>query len=731
MISTTSLYTIDIETRSLLNIKVAGLKYVLSRYTQEILISICDEDYNILRWNYFDKSTHGNKEKMLQLWRNKHHIFFAHNGNSFDFIRLWKFFGEPPGNAVDTLSLFAPYIDEKQLNLDTIAKQFGSKKDSGGKDLIQRYCLPKHFVFMEPNETFQQYAARTNRHTFSQCFSVPDKADLTRFVQYCDSDTIELMKLLKRIKYNKLDKNMLHLYETDRKINYRGIRVDLKLADFLINQAALLQQRLITDAGIPYDVISSTKKFTKYIRENHNVLLTKCNIEYLEDTLNDTKVGEEVKKLIRARLSISKRCDAKVKKIKSLCVGDRLYNYLRVDGAHTGRWTSGGAQMHNLPGDKTGVFYEALDRYLSWENYAAYQNGEYDIADNAEIVLRSNDEVQALTRALFLPDAGKKFYICDYSGIEARIAAWLAGDDEKVKGFENGVDFYKVNAAEFYKKPVSEITKVERKVGKVAELGCGYQMGPKRFVDYAAAWGVAVDLNTASEVVNAWRDKNSKIAGERNGRTYKGNIGRTGGLWRDLNVAFLELVQGKAPLGSYTVAKCEMTYTDNKDGSRDIIIQLPSRRKLFYRNVALKMCRQDEHDDEAPREWAQLGGKDYIVHDFHDEQTRAFRMEGFTVQAVYGHTQRHTVYGGKLLENICQAIGNCFLRDALQELACLDFETPLHVHDEIVTQIEKDTDAIRVYNTMSTKPLWAAGMPLDCEGFISDRFVKEPRKVES
>lgn len=692
-------FTVDIETRSLLNLKeVRGLVYCLSKFTEITVISLCDEDFNTISYSLYEKETHNNLYVITELLKDDENIFFAHNGLNFDFLALEHKLKLDIKYAIDTLSLFSPYLNERVLNLASIAIQLGRKKDEKGEELIRILSLPKFYLYKGIKEPLEAYLNRTCRKGFNDCFRQPTEKQAREFTTYCENDAIELMYMVKNIPSN-LD---IEMYSLDRKINKAGICVDIELLNKILEQGQVVEEKTLQKVDVDFKVLSSTVKFLK-LAKTYGVELENCRADYLERCL-ESSISKEFKTLIKARLALSKRSDSKALTLKDYLLQDKLYNALIIDGAHTGRHTSKGVQIHNLKGDNEGIAWKTLDKLLSGND------------------LDEPEEIQVLMRLCFTPSKGKNFFICDFSGIEARIVVFLLDDHEKSEKYRNGFDFYKELAAKLYNVNIEVVTDNQRKVGKVAVLGCGYGMGVKRFIEYALSWGLSINEALALLAVETFRDNNYLVAGVRTGKTYENVQIRKGGVWKDLQNAMMQVIQGKENF--LVVAKC-VIYKELED----IFITLPSGRNLFYRNACIKLCKDIEDDNEETIQIvAQINGDDFIVDDLSSMQVKAFKAEGYRPQICYGKDRNKKTYGGKLLENICQAIGCDLMRHALKEIDKAGLTIRLHVHDEIVTEVETEEECRKIERIMSTPPLWAQDLPLACEGFICDRFAKKPRK---
>lgn len=684
-------YTLDIETRSLYNLqKIGGLKYVLSQFTQVLVVSLCDEEYNTISWDYWSDESES-LNKILSIITHDSSIVYAHNGLGFDFPCMEKQYKIKIPHAVDTMSLFSPYMlkGQSSMNLDALLQEFGKSKNEQGKKLIDRLSKPRYYLYKGEKESIEDYFKRTNKHCLERCFSVPTPKEKAKFIEYCEDDTKDLMYLVKKIP-NNYD---MALYDIDRKINSRGMKVDRKFAIDIIRESERVRKVVVANSKLEHDVLSSPDQFREKVKTEFAVALDSCSGDYLEEYLKND-IPEKLKIWVEARLEIAKRSASKAVKVLMLAFGCIIYNYLHVDTTQTGRWSSRGAQLQNLP-------------WSSWDNF-----------DNIGKLTKPS-EVMSLVRFMFIPRKGYRFYICDYSGIEARIAAYLVEDQLKIQGYFEGRDFYKELASILYNVPVDEVTDQQRSVGKVAVLGCGYQMGIEKFIDYAKVFGVHLTEDEARKVVELWRDQNPLIAGTRLGRTFEGTECRTGGVWRDLQKAFYDAVWFKR---DSHVAKCDIEAHDDY-----VSITLPSGRRLFYRNLCVKMKR--DVDDETV-EFAQRDGQDFVMTSPDCHIAKAYSGDGYRKQLCFGGGKvRSGIYGGKIFENICQGIGSDFLRDALIHLNDLAIYVVHHVHDEIICEVSHDSEIEKIEKVMSTTPRWAAGMPLDCEGFISDRFCKKPRKA--
>jgi DNA polymerase len=313
------------------------------------------------------------------------------------------------------------------------------------------------------------------------------------------------------------------------------------------------------------------------------------------------------------------------------------------------------------------------------------------------------EAISGLIRPCFRAASGKRLCIADFSSIEACGVAWCAGQQDLLDLFASGADVYSDLATKLFGRPVSKANQMEREVGKRAILGCGYGMSARKFAEHVARAGVNLEVAgiTAEDVVEGYRDAYPAIAGYKVQHSEFSR--REGGVWRDVeNAAMAAILTGEVG----TAAHCELSRAPAA-----LVIQLPSGRKIRYRNARI--------EDVVPPYQRQLG-----------------LPENPRPAIVYDNPQRgkESTYSGKLVENIVQAICRDLL--ACGMLACEREGLPvvLHVHDEIVVEVpdrKADSALRRLVEIMSTPPEWAKGFPIAVEGFVTERYWKTPPKGSS
>ncbi|MBW1672056.1 MAG: hypothetical protein JRJ45_00170 [Deltaproteobacteria bacterium] len=283
-----------------------------------------------------------------------------------------------------------------------------------------------------------------------------------------------------------------------------------------------------------------------------------------------------------------------------------------------------------------------------------------------------DDPIGALStciRGLFVAEEGNLLYVVDYASIEARVLAWLAGEKKALRLFEEGADAYVEMAKEIYHDPnLTKKDKPERQLGKTAVLACGYGMGPDRFFATCSSFGIEVTPELAEKAVRTYRQSNKQIVS----------------FWYDLERAAM------ATLRTGKNHKCGPVRFMR--GREFLYCELPSKRRLAYYKPRIE--------------------ENQIVYFTQNSQTHSF-----------GKT--HT-YGGKLCENITQAVARDIMADAMLRLEEADFPVVLSVHDEVVVEKEKGArfELQDIITIMTTLPEWAKGCPIDAEGFATERYRK-------
>lgn len=276
------------------------------------------------------------------------------------------------------------------------------------------------------------------------------------------------------------------------------------------------------------------------------------------------------------------------------------------------------------------------------------------------------DYLSQLIRTAFVPEKGKKFIVCDFSAIEARVLAWIAGETWRLQSFKEGHDIYVASASKMFDIPHSRITKELRQKGKIAELALGYG-GSVGALKSMGALDMGLEEKELKPLVDAWRNANPHITS----------------LWWEVDRVIRKLVKHK--IVDETIQGINFKRT-----SRPLYITLPSGRRLVY----LKLSQALEDD--------------------------SITYYGINSQKKWGVIES---YGPKFVENIVQGIARDLLCNAIKNLK--DYRIVMHIHDEVVVEVDEDVTIDEIKNLMIKKPSWAEALPLNASGYETAFYKKD------
>lgn len=535
----------------------------------------------------------------------------------------------PPDDWHDTQAL-AGELGWPQ-SLEMLGKALGGEeKDSAGTRLINLFCKPNRKGGWNGPDTHPE--------------------EWLDFIAYCDQDVVTLRDIAKALGDWPTESER-RVFLADQVINDRGIRIDVDLARAAV-QAGVENERVqkarIRELAGNVENPGSVQQMGGWLR-SEGLEVPDLRAETVQKLL-DGDLTDDQREVLTLRQELALAAPKKFESALEAVLPDgRLRGTLKFFGAHTGRWAGRGTQVQNLP--RHAFKTDEETELAIWE-----LRNEFGA---------SSDTLKRLVRALFLGP----FTVVDYSSIEARVLAWLAGEEWALQAFRDGRDIY-VETAERMSTPGNELS---RSQGKVAVLALGYNGG----VNSLRAMGAEGEDNDLKRLVVHWRRANP-------------NITR---LWQQLGDAFGDLGE----VGSHL----HMTESEDKLG-RAVHLWLPSGRAISYHGV----------------KWER-----YRVVDPHTG--RPVSKEGWRYadpKNPFNHRQRIGTYGGRLAENATQAVARDIMAGALVRLEDAGFHVVAHVHDEIIVEGEHDVDEIR--KIMTEVPDWAYGLPIDGEGFTCDRYRK-------
>lgn len=556
--------------------------------------------------------------------------------------------------------------------LDATGKAIGLPQDKQklavGKALIRYFCIP-----CKPTKSNGGRAWNQPQHD-------PDK--WTLFKEYCCQDVVTEHEILRRLNFFPMPEDEERLWQLDVAMNAYGVRVDTKLIAGALYVDGVSTEKLTAEAveltGL--DNPNSGAQLVPWINEHNKEhpddqdLLADLRKETVEEALKDRdNLPEDVVRMLEIRQQLGK---TSVKKYVAMDVargeGDRVRGLTQYYGANrTGRWAGRLVQLQNLPRN----YLKTLDyarELVKAKNYDGLR------------ILYGNvpDTLSQLIRTAFIPSEGHKFVVADFSAIEARVIAWLAGEQWVNEVFATHGKIYEATAAQMFGVPVERITKGNpeyslRQKGKVATLALGYQ-GSTAALIAMGALKMGLTEDELPDIVTRWRNANKRICG----------------LWYAVENTALRVMQTAQPQGLNGLIfalEGDLIY-----GQSFLTVRLPSGRKLYYPKPFLQENRF---------------GKQAIHYYAVGQQTRKWEID--------------STYGGKMTENIVQAIARDCLAVTLRRIAQKGLQTVFHVHDEVIIDAPMETTVNEICDLMAEPIPWAPGLILKGAGFEGQYYMKD------
>lgn len=593
------------------------------------------------------------------------YIKHAYNA-AFEWYCLSKFYGGllPLEQWRDTM-LHGMYCGFP-AGLDVVGKALGlpddKKKLSIGKALIRYFCVP-----CAPTKANGGRRRNLPKHD-------PAKWDL--FKTYCKGDVVTEMEVERRLSNYPVPDSLEIQWRTDLRINERGVAVDLKLVEGALKIGEISHDRLMDEAVSITNLENpnSVSQLQGWLESKTQMSFSDLRKDTVEQLISQDKVHGEVRRMLEIRQELGKTSTKKYDAIMSaVCKDGRVRGLLQFYGANrTGRWAGRLVQVQNLP-----------RTYIEQLNFArsVIRHGAIDL-------LRVNfgsvaNALSQLIRTAFIASDGNKLVDADFSSIEARVISWLAGENWRLEVFRTHGKIYEASASQMFGVPLDRIKKGNpeyalRAKGKIAELALGYQGGAGALITMGAL-NMGISEDDLQDIVTRWRTSNKRIVD----------------LWYKVENAAASVIQTGSPVGVNNLIFAREF--DLANGLDFLTITLPSRRKLFYVQPQL-----------GENRW----GKPSIIYKGINQTTKQW-------------TTLET-YGGKLVENIVQAIARDCLALAIARLEACGFDIVFHVHDEVVIDCPADkADLDEVVRLMTLPIPWADGLPLNADGWIGDFFRKD------
>lgn len=670
--------SIDIETKSSVDIGKAGLyRYAQSPDFEILLIAYKFDERPVKILDLTDEKLRGKQGALLngrqkefngecaelcEALRSPRIIKHAYNA-AFEWYCLNQAGFETPleqWRCTMAHGLYCGYT----AGLDATGRAIGLPQDkqklTAGKALIRYFCVP-----CKPTKS-------NGNRTWNLPKHAPEKWSL--FKDYCKQDVVTESEILKRLSLFPMPEEEERLWQMDIRMNAFGVRVDGELIQGALEidseSAGRLEEeaRSLTGLGNP----NSAAQLLPWLRAN-GLELENLQKATVAEALGREGLPEKVRRVLEIRQQLGKTSIKKYVAMEAAMGMDgRVRGLTQYYGANrTGRWAGRLVQMQNLPKN----YLKTLDsarNLVKQGNYA----GVRMIYGNVP------DTLSQLIRTAFIPSEGNKFVVADFSAIEARVIAWLAGEQWVNEVFATHGKIYEATASQMFHVPIERIVKGNpeyalRQKGKVATLALGYQGGTNALIAMGAL-GMGLAEEELPDIVQRWRGANPRIRD----------------LWYAVEQAALEAMQTAQPQaihGLIFALEGDLVY-----GQNFLTIQLPAGRKLFYPKPFLK-----------ENQFGRLAIHYYTV----GQQTRKWEVA--------------STYGGKLTENIVQAIARDCLAETLRRIDARGLQVVFHVHDEVIIDAPPDVTVDEICALMAEPIPWAPGLVLKGAGFESEYYMKD------
>lgn len=667
--------SIDLETYSTVSIGAAGsYRYILDPSFEILLFAYSLDGMPV---EVIDVAS----GQVIPLWlknalKNPLYIKHAYNA-AFEWFALSKYLGWLPPNQWRDTMLHALYCGYP-ASLDAAGRAMGlpedKKKLTTGKALIRYFCVP-----CKPSNANGNRTRNLPKH---------DPAKWKLFKEYNGQDVVTEMEIDRRLSAFPVPAFVQKQWETDLTMNARGVAADMEMVSGALVIGATVKSQLMAEArqlsGL--DNPNSIKQLARWLTEatDGDTEITSVTKETVATMLKQPQPAN-VQRMLEIRQELGKTSTKKYDALET-CIADdgRVRGLLQFYGANrTGRWAGRLVQVQNLPRTYTHPLPPA--RQLVKDRNI----------DGLRLMYGSiNDTLSQLIRTAFVATPGNVLIDADFSAIEARVISWLAGQEWRLEVFRTHGKIYEASASQMFHVPIEKIKKGNpeyalRQRGKVAELALGYQGG----VSAMRRMDTGHNLDDLSDdevkgIVDRWRETNSMIRD----------------LWNIVDSAAVTVITngGAQTIRSETTdavitLACEL---DVITGTRYMTILLPSGRKLYYPSPEIGVNR-----------W----GNPSVSYMGQNQTTKRW--------------ERVETYGGKLVENIVQAIARDCLAIAIENLEAQGLHVVFHIHDEVVIDTPAWADEDTMLETVTkimTKPIpWAQMLPLNADGWVDKYFKKD------
>lgn len=499
--------------------------------------------------------------------------------------------------------------------------------------------------------------------------------DLTKwnlFKEYCQQDVVTERVIAQKLSTHPLPSSEHALWVVDQLINIGGVAIDQELVGGALQISNHISEELSSKAKelTGLNNPNSIAQLKRWVEDNANIQIDSLNKQTVSELLSAKTGSDAVQTMLRLRQEMAKTSVKKYEAMQAvMCLDGRVRGLVQFYGANrTGRWAGRLVQVQNLPRN----YLESLD--------TARELVKKQKVEALQLVYGNvPDTLSQLIRTAFVPREGCHFAVADFSAIEARVIAWLAQESWRLDVFHTHGKIYEASASTMFGVPIELIRKGNpeyalRAKGKVAELALGYQ-GASGALIQMGALQMGLSEEDLPDIVQRWRASNRRIVD----------------LWYAVENSAIKCVES----GSPSFLSCGISFT--RDSER-MMITLPSGRRLFY---------------TAPQ----------LIPD--DRGYKRLYFMGLNQSSKRWELTQ--TYGGKLTENIVQAVARDCLANAILNLYQAGYQINFHIHDEVILEIpNKSNQSLeRAIELMCQAPRWADGLPLRADGFESSYYKKD------
>ena len=709
--------SVDIETYSDVDIAKAGLyKYAQSPAFEVLLIAWAVDDGPV---QVLDLTTdpgangsgaeHIKLQEFIKLWRADDVLWHSYNAAFEDYcLNTWArrhgWTERPIGDWRCTMAhgLYCGYTAGLAATGEAMGLPQDKRKLGIGSALIRRFCVPgkeKAAPLVDGLVAEEDTLTKVRRRIAAE----PEKWEL--FKEYCKQDVETEREIERRLKKWPMPAREQILWELTTEANIAGVGVDRELVDGALYLSGAEQAALVDEAqrisGL--DNPKSVQQLMKWLNEEIDEEVTDLKKGTVAELLKAGVSSDRAARMLELRQMMSKTSTKKYDAIQAaVCDDGRVRGMMFYYGANrSGRWAGRIVQPQNLP-----------QNHLPCLGYARERVKALD-AEMIKVCWGSvPDTLSQLIRTAFIPGPGKIYAIADYSAIEARVVAWLAGESWVLDAFRRGEDIYCATASQMFGVPVEKHGRNAelRQRGKVAVLALGYG-GGEPALEAMGAIKMGIPAEDLPEIKAKWRTANPHICG----------------LWRRVEDAAILCMRTGARQDVQIKITDPARARENEARNGALRGMYADRfntgAKIIFRREADPLTDQDFLTVELPTGRKLFYAKPFLApaKNFPDRES----LHYWSVNQTSKKWAQTDTWGGKLVENITQAVARDCLAETLIRLRRKGMIAVFHVHDEVIVEVDREDDLQTILDVMAQPLDWAPGLPLKGAGFICDYYQKD------